>query len=149
MSDTATPAASAAPPASIEDRVAQYITVRNKIAEIKKRHEDELAPFNKALVMLNGDLLDKLQKAGVDSTTIRGVGTVYKTVKDSASIADPAAFKLFVIQKQHWELADWRANAPAVKAFLAENQAYPPGVNFRSVAVVGVRKANEKVGDDE
>jgi hypothetical protein len=129
---------------SIDKRIGQYVKLRDKIAELKKKHEAELKPFTDALVMLNGVLLDHLNTSGGDSLTVRGVGTAYKTVKKSASVADPGVFKAFVIERGRWDLIDFRANSTGVEAYINEGWASPPpGVNFRQIAVVGVRRADE------
>ncbi len=128
---------------NIAKRIGQYVQLRDKIAEIKARHEAELKPYADALVTLNGVLLENLNATGGDSLTIRGVGTAYKTVKKSASVADPQVFKAFVIGGAHWSLIDFRANPTGVEAFITDTAEPPPGVNFRQVAVVGVRRAGE------
>ena len=123
-------------------RLAQFLALRAKIAEVKKQQDAVLKPMNDALLTLNGMLLAHLDAAGIDSVAVRDTGTFYRSIKKSATIADGSAFAAFVRESGNWELADLRANAPAVEAFInANNGALPPGVNFRQVAVVGVRTA--------
>jgi hypothetical protein len=126
----------------INKRVEQYIALRDKIREIKARHEEELKPLNDLLMRLNGAILDHLNTHGGDSITVRGVGTAYRTTKDSASIADGDEFKRWIIGGNLWEMVDWRANSAQVREYIEKNGSPPPGVNFRSVAVVGVRRAS-------
>jgi hypothetical protein len=52
-------------------------------------------------------------------------------------------FRRFVIDQENWEMIDWRANAPSVATYIEDNGDVPPGVNFRQVAVVGVRRGND------
>lgn len=125
---------------TIEWYTQKYIQLRDKIAEVKKRQADELAPLAEALEKLNGILLDHLNTVGVDSAR-SSAGTVYKTTKNSASIADGDAFRRYVIGSEAWELLDWKANAARVQEFIAENEAPPPGINFTQTFVVGVRRA--------
>lgn len=124
----------------INKRIRQYRQLRDKINEMKARHEAEMKPLTSALLMLNNELLKHLTDIGGDSITVKGVGTAYKTVKATATIADAAEFKRHVIGTQSWDLADWRANSVQVAAFLTEHNVAPPGVNYRSVALVGVRR---------
>jgi len=67
-------------------------------------------------------------------------GTVYRTEKKSASLADPDAFMRYVIGNEAWDLLDRKANVKAVEDFIEENDLAPPGVNFSTTYVVGVRR---------
>jgi hypothetical protein len=125
----------------IHKRIAQFVKLRDKIAEIKKRHEEELKPFTTALLTLNTTLLDLLNENGGDSVTVRGVGTVYRTTKRSASIADGGEFRRFVIGGELWELVDWKANAAQIAEFIEKKKTMPPGINMSSVITIGVRRA--------
>lgn len=122
-------------------RIAQFLALRAKIKEIEDRHEAELAPYKNAKAQLETILLQHLDAAGGDSIAARGVGTVYRTVKSSASLADPAQFRRFVVGGEHWDLLDWKANSTATEDFLRQNNQLPPGVNFSQKVTVGVRKA--------
>lgn len=127
---------------SIDVRIGQYVKLRDKIKEIGDRHKAELAPLNAALLRLNGVLLEHLNTANADSVSVKGVGTVYKTTKKSASIADKDAFGWFVRQNEKFDLIDWKANSAAVEAFVTNTGTLPPGINFTQVAVVGVRRGD-------
>lgn len=129
----------------ISKRVGQFIQLRDKIAAIKKEQEEVLKPHNEALLKLNTLLLDLVTASGADSVKIKGVGTVYKSVKDSATVADGAEFRRFVIGAEAWDIIDWRANAPGVRAYIEENDgAPPPGINFRRSVTIGVRRASSE-----
>lgn len=129
------------PVVDISKRIDQYIMVRDKIREAEERHDQELKPMKQIKEMLESALMAHLIATGVDSVAVKGCGTAYKTTKKSASLADAAAFRRFVIGSEAWDLIDWKANVSAVEAFLTEQQQLPPGVNFSQRDVVGVRKA--------
>lgn len=123
-------------------RLEQFIAVRDKIEQMKERHKQELAPLNDALIKLNGILLQHCIDQGIDSIKVSGVGTAYKKSTNSASIADPVAFQRHVIGTEAWELADWKANAPAVAKYIEEHGDAPPGVNFSVRVNMGVRRGD-------
>lgn len=123
-----------------DKRVSQYLALRNKIAVMKEEFEAKLEPFGKALVQLNGMLLEHLNTVGGESVRTAS-GTVYRSIKKSASLADPDAFMKFVIDNHQWELLDRKANVTAVEDFLAEHHNPPPGVNFSQVFQANVRRA--------
>ena len=47
----------------------------------------------------------------------------------------------YVIQNNAWDLIDRKANVAAVEDFINANNTPPPGVNFTSAYVAGVRRA--------
>lgn len=120
-------------------RIEQFVKCRNKIAEIKDRHKEELKNYNVLLEMLEGELLKHLNAVNLDS--VKGAaGTAYRKIKRSATIADPALFRAFVIGAESWDTVDWKANAPAIHDYIQTHQAPPPGVNYSEAFEVGVRK---------
>lgn len=128
------------PPTTIDALVDQYVKLRDKIKESDDAYKAKMAPIKGYLERLNGALLLQLQGIGGDSVKTPH-GTAYKTTKRSATIADAGEFRGFVIENRAWDICDWRANAPAVEAFLQENQTLPPGVNLSSIVTVGVRRS--------
>lgn len=127
-------------PASIDELVSQYVRLRDKIKEADDAHKAKLKDAKEHLENLNNTLLDRLNQVGGESVKTSS-GTVYRTTKRSASIADGDAFRQFVINNEAFDLVDWRANPNAVDDFIKEEKAPPPGVNFATHFVVGVRRA--------
>lgn len=142
MSD---PTAPETPPATpLGKRIQQLFALRAKCAEIKARHDAELKPYATTLAKLQDVVLSELQATGQDSSKVRGVGTVFKKVSESATIADKDAFRRHVIGSQDYDLVDMKANVTAVRAHIKAEGAPPPGVNFSSFASLGVRADSEK-----
>lgn len=135
----------AAPPvdtATIEHRVDQYVQLRDLIKDKDDEHKTKMAPYREMLDKLNGVLLDHLNRVGVDSAKT-GSGTVYRTEKKVASLADKTVFLAWVKVADQWDMLDYKANVTAVQAFMDENAGVlPPGVNWSNTFVVGVRRSN-------
>jgi hypothetical protein len=119
--------------------IGRYVRLRDTIKEADKAHKEKLAPFRDMLEELGNQMLGMLHATGQDSAA-SAHGTVYKTTRKSASLADPAEFRRFVIGGELWDLADWKANPTAIEQFIGEHGAQPPGVNFQQVIEVGVRR---------
>ncbi len=135
---------SAAPvTADMETRIAQYVGLRDKIKELDDQHKAKMKPYREMLEKLNNMLLANLLTVGGNSVAT-DAGTAYVTTKKSATLADTAAFRRFVIGGELWDLIDMKANAPAVEAFIEEHKSPPPGVNFTTHNEVGVRRPNSK-----
>lgn len=130
-----------APTVDIQKRVDQYVRLRDEIKRRDDEHKAAMKPFRETLEKLNNVLLSHLITINGDSVRT-DAGTVYRTEKKSASLADPDAFMRFVVSNEAWDLLDRKANVTAVADFIAENDATPPGVNFSSTFVVGVRRTS-------
>lgn len=126
--------------ADIQTRVAQYVKLRDMIKAKEAEQKKELKPMKDTLEQLNSVLLAHLNGVGGNSVATDS-GTVYRTEKKSASLADGQAFMDFVIANQAFDLLDRKVNVLAAEEYIKENDVPPPGVNFSSTFVVGVRRA--------
>lgn len=122
----------------IEKRVAQYIALRNKIKAEDDAHAEVMKPKKDLLLALNALLLKHLSDIKSESVKT-AAGTVYRSERKSASLADPDAFMNYVVEHGLWDLLDRKANATAVADFINENKFSPPGVNFSTIYTAGVR----------
>lgn len=120
-------------------RVSQYVRLRDLIKEKDDAHKEQMAPYREALNDLNSLLLNQLNNAGADSVGT-SAGTVYRTKKESASIADMEAFWGYIEKNDAFDLLDKRANVTAIRDFIEEFKVPPPGINFTTTHVVGVRR---------
>jgi hypothetical protein len=143
MSETPAVVAENAVQVKVEQRVGEYINVRDAIKRATDAHELAIQPLVDLQNLLTGWLQNFLEKAGADSIKTSN-GTCYSTTRFTASLADPEAFMKFVIANQDFDLLDRKANVTAVKEHIAKNNAPPPGVNLNSIKTVGVRRASGK-----
>jgi hypothetical protein len=128
------------PEMNVDKRVEQFVKLRDKIKEIKERHKSELKEYTETLEQLSSALLDHLNKQGADNVGTSH-GTVYKTSKKSASIADMSAFWTYVVSQGDFDMVDKKANPTAVAEYIEKNKSPPPGVNFSVMETIGVRRA--------
>ena len=128
------------PPQNIEEIVAQFVKLRDKIKEADDAHKAKTKDAREYLDKLNGKLLERLNEIGGESVKT-GAGTVYRTTRRSATIADGETFRQFVITNEAFDIVDWKANANAVDDFIRSEGTPPPGVNFTTAFTVGVRRA--------
>lgn len=128
------------PSERVDHDVKNYVRMRDKIKEIKERHEQELKPYVDVQNELTVKLQGVLDAAGAQSIKTSG-GTVYASTRYSASLADPKAFMDFVITQNKFDLLDRKANATAVRDYIEQNKVSPPGVNLSALRTIGVRRA--------
>jgi hypothetical protein len=133
---------------STEQLIGAYLKVRADIKAADAEHAKRTAPLYAAKEKLNDMLLARLGATGTDSLSVRGLGTVYRIREDRASLADPGAFRSWVIQTGQWDMTEWRAAKTAIRSYIEAGNPLPPGVNFSSRAVVGVRSAPKTAAPD-
>jgi hypothetical protein len=131
------------PTITVDQRVAEYIKVRDEIAKAKTKFEESIQPLIELQNLLTGWLQSFMETAGADNVKTPN-GTCYSSTKYTASLADPEAFMSHVIATNDFDLLDRKANVTAVKAYVAENDHLPPGVNLSAIKTVGVRRASGK-----
>lgn len=128
------------PPPNMEERVRQYVTLRDKKRELKKKHEEELKPYTEAMDMLEAYILTWLDKLNVNNVKT-DAGTAYVTERVSATVADGSSFWRHVLSTEDFDLIDKRANGPACTKFVEEHGTPPPGINYSVMRELGVRRA--------
>lgn len=135
------PAARVRPPALTTDRaIGKFVELRDRIAAIKKEQAKALAPFNVALATVEAWLLEDLNSAKVDSMRA-GTGTVFKTVRTSASVSSWEDALNFIREREAWELLEARVSKTAVEAIIEETKQPVPGVKTSREYVLNVRRA--------
>lgn len=127
-------------PDTIDQLVEQMVKTRDKLKEADDAHKEKTKVARDYKERLEAALLAKLNEVGGESVKTAH-GTVYRTTRRSATIADGDVFRQFVIGNEAFDLVDWKANANACDDFIKAEGSPPPGVNFSTAFTVGVRRA--------
>ena len=127
-------------PQNIDQLVEQFVQLRDKIKAADDAHKKKVGPAKEYLDVLSGKLMEQLNTIGGDSVKTPS-GTVYRSTRRTASIADGQVFRKYVVDNGAYDMVDWRANANAVEDFIQSQGSTPPGVNFSKAHTVGVRRA--------
>ncbi len=125
---------------TIKDLILKYVNLRYQKSQLQDRHKEELAPFNNALAGIESVFMAEMDKQDVDSVSARGVGTIYRSIRSSATVVDFDLLKAFVLEHDAWELLQARVSVPAVETYLEDTGELPPGVNVTRIMKINVRK---------
>lgn len=132
--------------ANVDQRVAQFIQVRDALKKMDERHEQERKPLVDVQTLLSGWLQQALTAAKAMSIKTPH-GTCIASTRHTASVADADAFMKFVIANQEFDLLDRRANSTACREYAEKHLQPPPGVNISSIQTIGVRRPTGKAAD--
>lgn len=125
----------------LDERAAQYISIRDKLKTVKEAHAAEEAKYTEAMNMLQGYFQSILDGLGKGVTSIKTkCGTVTSSTRYTAPLEDADEFMRHVIGTESWDLLDRRANATAVRAFVEVNGHLPPGAKLSAVRTIGVTR---------
>lgn len=116
------------------------VQLRDKVAEIKKRHAVELSKYNLAIDTLEGWMMGFLNDSGANSMKTES-GTFFKTMRTSVVCNDWPATLEFIQQNEAWDLLEARVSKTAATAIVEETKAPIPGVAFNQEAILNVRRA--------
>lgn len=128
---------------TIDERVAGYLAVRDKIKEMEERHAQEKLELIKYRDYLEKKLSEFMTANNLDNIKT-AVGTAHWNTRRTASLADPDAFMQFVIANQQFDLLDRKANSAAVTQYVEKHNMLPPGCNLNTIQTVGVRRPSGK-----
>lgn len=126
-------------PGIIGQLVDGYIKLRDRKAEMKAKHEQELAPVNSMMEQIETRLLSEMQKQGVESYRT-AAGTAYTSTTTRANVADWDSLLGFVREHSLWQMLERRVSKSAVDEYVAAHQDLPPGVNYSTAVAVNIRR---------
>jgi hypothetical protein len=124
----------------VEQRMAQYVQVREILRAEGKVWKEREALLKNILDRIEGEFGAFMKETNQDNLTSAS-GTAYTSEVWSATVADAEALRAFVKETGKFDLLKMAANPTTVRAYVAENNALPPGVNLSSLINVNVRKA--------
>lgn len=126
----------------LDELVANYIKLRDKKSQLKKQYDEKVAKVDAVMDKMDAIILKTFQDSGIDSART-DAGTAYISTRTSATVGSRE--ELFQWIQEDFEersiFLENRVSKVAVEQFKAANDDLPPGVNFRSELVVGVRRA--------
>lgn len=126
----------------LDELVANYIKLRDKKSQLKKQYDERVAKVDAVMDKMEAIILKTFQDSGIDSART-DAGTAYISTRTSATVGSRE--ELFQWIQEDFEersiFLENRVSKVAVEQFKAANDDLPPGVNFRSELVVGVRRA--------
>lgn len=137
---------------NINDVVKAYIELRNRKARIKAEAETKVNAITDSMSKLEAWLKQQADQLGTTQHKTPS-GTAYFKTEDFTTVADWDAILGFVRENEAYHLLEKRVNKLAVRSYLGEHKSLPPGVNYGTRLVMGVRKptanTDEILGGDD
>lgn len=117
-----------------------YISCRDGKEELKRQKAVLEAPLDDLMKTLEGRMMTMLDKTKQESART-AAGTVYKTKKTSAKVADWNILVDYIKKNDAYDLLTKAVSKDAVKARIDAKGEIVPGVDMVTFIEVGVRKS--------
>lgn len=123
----------------VEKMVQAYIQMRDLKEKREDAHKIAMKPLKEAMETLEGQIQGLLLDANVDSMKT-AVGTAYLSTLGSATVKDWTQTLAFIVAKEDWSMLEARVSKTAIQDYIAEHGEAPPGVEYRSIQQVRIRR---------
>ena len=131
---------------TVDQAVAAYMKLRLKKAEIEAQIKDEVSQIEASMDKIEAWIKGQADTLGVTSFKTKH-GTAFLTTKDYANVENWDATLNFIKDTGAFDLLNKAVNKTAVRGYIEQNKAVPPGVNYGTKIEVSVRKPTARVED--
>jgi hypothetical protein len=131
---------------TVDQAIAAYMTLRAKKAEVEARIKDEVTQLETKMDKIEAWIKAQADALGVTSFKTKH-GTAFLTTKDYANVENWDATLNFIKETGAYDMLNKAVNKTAVRGYIEQYKAVPPGVNYGTKIEVSVRKPTAKVED--
>lgn len=128
---------------NIDEAIAAYLKLRDRKAQIMAEAQSKANEITAKLDKLEGWIKERADENGVTSFKTKH-GTAFLTTVDFATVGDWDAMLKFVKENEAFDMFEKRVSKTAVRGYIEQLKAVPPGVNYGTRIEVNVRKPANK-----
>lgn len=124
---------------NVDDVIATYMKLRDQKAAIEGEVKDKVSTIKTKMEKLEAWIKEKADAEGVTSFKTKH-GTAFLTTTDYANVADWDAVLNFIQEHSAYDMLEKRVSKTAVRGYIEQEKAVPPGINYGTKLEVNVRK---------
>jgi hypothetical protein len=124
---------------NVDDVIAAYMKLREQKKQLEAQVKDQVSAINAKLDKLEAWVKEQADTQGVTSFKTKH-GTAFLTTTDYANVADWDAVLGFVRENEAYDMLEKRISKTAVRSYIDQHKAVPPGVNYGTKLEVNIRK---------
>jgi hypothetical protein len=124
---------------NVDDVVATFMKLRHQKELLEAETKTKVDELKVKMMKLESWIKDQADKQGVTSFKTKH-GTAFLTTVDYANVADWDAIKNFIIQNEAYDMLEKRVSKLAVRGYIEQHKAVPPGINYGTKLEVNIRK---------
>lgn len=124
---------------NVDDVISTYMKLRDQKAAIEGEVKEKVSTIKVKMEKLEAWIKEKADAEGVTSFKTKH-GTAFLTTTDYANVADWDAVLNFIQENQAFDMLEKRVSKTAVRGYIEQSKAVPPGINYGTKLEVNVRK---------
>ena len=124
---------------NVDDVIATYMKLRNQKEAIEAEVKDKVSDLKAKMSKLEAWIKEQADVQGVTSFKTKH-GTAFLTTTDYANVADWDAVLGFIRENEAFDMFEKRVSKLAVRSYIEQTKAVPPGVNYGTKLEVNIRK---------
>lgn len=129
---------------TVDSAIGAYMMLRRKKEAIEAKVKDEVSEIKAKMEKLEAWIKQQADTMGVTSFKTPH-GTAFLTTTDYANVADWDAVLTYIRENEAYDMLEKRISKMAVRGYIEQNKAVPPGVNYGTKLEVNIRKPTAKV----
>lgn len=131
---------------NVDQVIAAYMKLRNDKAAIEAETKDRLKDIKAKMEKFEAWIKTQADAQGVTSFKTKH-GTAFLTTVDYANVADWDSVLDFIRTNEAYDMLEKRISKTAVREYIKESKAVPPGVNYGTKLEVNFRAPGAKAED--
>jgi len=131
---------------NIGDVIRTYMLLRQQKEAVEAEVKDRVSTIKAKLDKLEAYLKTQMDAQGLTSFK-SDYGTAFLTTTDYANVADWDATLAFIRENDAYDMLEKRVSKIAVRGYIEETKAVPPGINYGTKLEVNIRKPAVKAED--
>jgi uncharacterized protein YjaZ len=123
----------------VDDVISTYMKLKSQKDTIEATTKEQVAAIKAKMEKLESWIKEQADTQGVTSFKTKH-GTAFLTTTDYANVADWDAMLTFVKENDAYDMLEKRVSKTAVRGYIEQTKAVPPGVNYGTRLEVNIRK---------
>lgn len=131
---------------NVGDVIRTYMKLRDQKAALEAEIKDQVSTIKAKMEKLEAYLKTQMDAQGLTSFK-SDYGTAFLTTTDYANVADWDAVLNFIRENEAYDMLEKRVSKIAVRGYIEQSKAVPPGINYGTKLEVNIRKPGAKAED--
>lgn len=111
-----------------------------KLKDMKDKKNEELKALNAEIEQTERRLIEQMELDGLDTLSIRGVGTAFITVKDYPQVTDMEQFVKWCYENNRTDMIQKRVSSTAYTQYVQAENIMPDGTDVYQKATLNFRR---------
>lgn len=116
------------------------IKTLRQLKDLKNRKNEELKALNAEIEATERMLLERMEIDGIDTISIKGIGTAYVSIKDYPQVKDMDAFVRWCYENNRADMLQKRITATAYASYVQEENIIPDGTDVYQKSTINFRR---------